>query len=102
MKPTAALASDVFALFFKFEDEKRGYIAPAKSLIAEKYSSSDDTDVTVTVSPYGGESVFSFQVNSTEVTPYSNSKRPVSRVLFGAGFYHSFFNRNNKHAGRCM
>ena len=28
---------------------------PAKSLIPDKYSSSDDTDVTVTVSPSGGE-----------------------------------------------
>ena len=40
---------------FMIEDEKRGRITPAKSLIPEKYSSSDDTDVTVTVSPSGGE-----------------------------------------------
>ena len=40
---------------FMVEDEKRGRITPAKSLIPEKYSSSDDTDVTVTVSPTGGE-----------------------------------------------
>ena len=40
---------------FMVEDEKRGRITPAKSLIPEKYSSSDDTDVTVTVSPSGGE-----------------------------------------------
>ena len=40
---------------FMIEDEKRGRVTPAKSLIPEKYSSSDDTDVTVTVSPSGGE-----------------------------------------------
>ena len=40
---------------FMVEDEKRGRVTPAKSLIPEKYSSSDDTDVTVTVSPSGGE-----------------------------------------------
>ena len=40
---------------FMVEDEKRGRITPAKSLIPEKYSSSDDTDVTVTVSPSDGE-----------------------------------------------
>ena len=40
---------------FMVEDEKRGRVTPAKSLIPEKYSSSDDTDVTVTVSPTGGE-----------------------------------------------
>ncbi len=40
---------------FMVEDEKRGRITPAKSLIPEKYSSSDDTDVTITVSPTGGE-----------------------------------------------
>ena len=31
---------------FIIEDERRGRITPAKSLIPEKYSSSDDTDVT--------------------------------------------------------
>ena len=40
---------------FKVEDEKRECITPAKSLIPEKYLSSDDTDVTVTVSPSGGK-----------------------------------------------
>ena len=40
---------------FMVEDENRGRVTPAKSLIPEKYSSSDDTDVTVTVSPSGGE-----------------------------------------------
>jgi hypothetical protein len=56
VKPTAALASDVLLCFsFNVANEKRGCITPAKSLIPEKYSSSDDTDVTVTVSPSGGE-----------------------------------------------
>ena len=40
---------------FMIEDEKRGRITPAKSLLPEKYSSADDTDVAVTVSPSGGE-----------------------------------------------
>ena len=40
---------------FMVEDEKRGRITPAKSLIPEKYSSSDESDVTVTVPPAGGE-----------------------------------------------
>lgn len=40
---------------FMIEDVERGRITEAKSLIPEKYSSSDDTDVTVTVSPSGGE-----------------------------------------------
>ena len=46
-----------FLLCFSFivEDAKWVRIAPAKSLIPEKYSSSNDTDVTVTVSPSGGE-----------------------------------------------
>ena len=40
---------------FTIEDEKRGRITPAKSLLPEKYSSADDTDVSVTVPPSGGE-----------------------------------------------
>lgn len=40
---------------FMIEDEKRGRITPAKSLLPEKYSSADDTDVSVTVPPSGGE-----------------------------------------------
>ena len=40
---------------FMIEDVERGRITEAKSLIPEKYSSSEDTDVTVTVSPSGGE-----------------------------------------------
>jgi hypothetical protein len=56
VKPTAALASDVLLCFsFNVANEKRGCITPAKSLIPEKYLSSDDTDVTVTVSPSGGD-----------------------------------------------
>ena len=35
-------ATDAFII----EDERRGRITPAKNLIPEKYSSSDDTDVT--------------------------------------------------------
>ena len=37
------------------EDEKRGRVIPAKSLIPEKYSLSDESDISITVSPTGGD-----------------------------------------------
>ena len=40
---------------FEVEDEKRGTVTPAKSLIPGKYNSPGNSDVTVTVSPSGGE-----------------------------------------------
>lgn len=39
---------------FMQEDEKRGRIIPAKSLIPEKYNSAGNSDVTVTVPAEGG------------------------------------------------
>ena len=40
---------------FEVEDEKRGTVTPAKSLIPVKYNSPGNSDVIVTVSPSGGE-----------------------------------------------
>ena len=40
---------------FMVEDIQRGRITEAKSLIPEKYSSTDESDVTLTVPPTGGE-----------------------------------------------
>jgi hypothetical protein len=40
---------------FEVEDEKRGTVTPAKSLIPEKYNSPDNSDAQVTVSPSGGD-----------------------------------------------
>ena len=40
---------------FEVEDEKRGTVTPAKSLIPGKYNSPGNSDVIVTVSPSGGE-----------------------------------------------
>ena len=40
---------------FEVEDEKRGTVTPAKSLIPGKYNSPGNSDVTVTVSPSGGD-----------------------------------------------
>lgn len=40
---------------FEVEDEKRGTITPAKSLIPEKYNSPDNSDASVTVPPTGGK-----------------------------------------------
>ena len=40
---------------FEVEDEKRGTVTPAKSLIPEKYNSPDNSDVKVTVSSSGGD-----------------------------------------------
>ena len=40
---------------FEVEDEARGTVTPAKSLIPEKYNFPDDSDVTVTVPPSGGD-----------------------------------------------
>ncbi len=40
---------------FEVEDEKRGTVTPAKSLIPGKYNSPGNSDVMVTVPPSGGE-----------------------------------------------
>ena len=40
---------------FEVEDEKRGTVTPAKSLIPEKYRSPDNSDAQVTVPSGGGE-----------------------------------------------
>ena len=40
---------------FEVEDEKRGMVTPAKSLIPGKYNSPGNSDVMVTVLPSGGD-----------------------------------------------
>ena len=47
---------------FEVEDEKRGTVTPAKSLIPGKYNSPGNSDVMVTVLPSGGE--LSIQLSS--------------------------------------
>ena len=49
---------------FEVEDEKRGTVTPAKSLIPGKYNSPGNSDVMVTVLPSGGE--VSIQLSSKQ------------------------------------